>query len=87
MTLVCEVEKIWLFFKQQKYSSPSLRGSSNYDLSRSESVRSSVHLLLTFHLIIYWYKVLVSFLAMRSHCNYKKTKLNEEKRFYKSSDS
>ena len=48
-------------------SSPLLRGSSNHDLSLSESVRSSVHLLLTFHLIIYWYKVLISFLALRSH--------------------
>ena len=48
-------------------SSPLLRGSSNHDLSLSESDRSSVHLILTFHLTIYWYKVLISFLALRSH--------------------
>ena len=87
MTPACEVEKIWPFFKQQEYSGPALWGSSNYDLSRCESVRSSVHLLLTFHLIMYWYKVLISFLALRSHYNYKKTKLNEENRIKKSSDS
>ena len=81
MTLVCEVDKIWLFFKQQECSNPLLRRSSNHDLSLSESVRRSVHLLLTFHLIIYWYEVLISFFALRSHCNYKELSLMKKNVF------
>ena len=50
-------------------------------LSVTRSVRSSVHLLLTFHWIIYWYKVQTSFWHCVHTTTIKKTKLNEEKHF------